>query len=1083
MSLEHEEQLLVDRPAEAKHEYQKTLQISYTRDFLLSLSELDICKKLPTGFDHSILSEFEDASYNAQDRQKISGSLSLQSFRRNEYGSSPPTRGDSSNSSRGIHGRWESRSSGRSEKDSDSQSDWDSDSGRRFGNQSRRSWQTPEHDGLLGSGSFPRPSGYAAGASAPKVRANDHYQLNRSNEPYHPPRPYKAVPHSRRDTFDSYNDETFGSAEDTSQDRAEEERKRRASFELMRKEQQKAFQEKQNLNPDKHKGDSVPDVTALLEDPKDEKGLLNRNSEVAELVIVPDSHNDSGKSSLPSQTPASRPLVPPGFTSTILERNFGIKSIIHPHPAEVGNPELEDSLSHSHGNSVVNGAEKQSAHEMSLSEHHHQNVTIEVPFINKNGNIVNSSSNLESSNKTIGMDSQSYMPSSLSNMHEALENGESTELNMKKSQEKIVGEYSQDNSTSILDKLFGTSLTVASGSSSSFVEQHGSKADDAWSPSTVQSSKFAHWFLEDENKPTDISSGRPSDLLSLITGGEKAGSQVSDLKTSEQIPLDVTSEHNELANKPMASNLTSATVGIPEQLYNSNKPFAIPGVLTCEDLEHSILSEISDNSATLQPPVQSQSSSDVKTQQPKINIDNHASQHLLSLLQKGTDMKDRAPSLNLDMGSSDKLNVFEKENIGSISTEENAEKIHSSGTSLTLETLFGSAFMKELQSVDAPVSVQRSSVGSTRIHVSEPHGLSIPVIDDGLLPSAVGEIRFSRTGAESSVLASNRRQPTKSDKIGGNWLQLDDPISDVDSSQLRAEIVSKLGGFDGEAEIRLPEEDSLISVSDPLNPQNSLFMRAGNSTKTEFLSSNTPIDIVEKLAALNTGLNDERSMAGGSEGPPFIHAPYEVMDHQNLHAQPSSPQLHHPQMNHGRPLFHPLDSHTAQINSQMKFMAPENIIHHDPPPNHQFPANMFRPPFHHPSTGLTGFDHPAHHPMLQQMHMPGNFPPPHPLRGFPRGAPLPLRPNNQATNFVQEVNPLQGFPFGHRQPNFGGLGMPVPGPDLSDGSNHPDAIQRLIEMELRANSKQIHPLAAGGGHGGQGHGHGHGLESGGFRYR
>lgn len=28
-------------------------------------------------------------------------------------------------------------------------------------------------------------------------------------------------------------------------------------------------------------------------------------------------------------------------------------------------------------------------------------------------------------------------------------------------------------------------------------QQHGSKADDAWSASTVQSSKFAHWFLED----------------------------------------------------------------------------------------------------------------------------------------------------------------------------------------------------------------------------------------------------------------------------------------------------------------------------------------------------------------------------------------------------------------------------------------------------------------------------------------------------------------------------------------------------------------------------------------------------------
>lgn len=65
------------------------------------------------------------------------------------------------------------------------------DSGKRFGNQLRRSWQGPEHDGLLGSGSFPRPSGYTPGLAALKFRANDNYQLNRSNEPYHPPRPYK----------------------------------------------------------------------------------------------------------------------------------------------------------------------------------------------------------------------------------------------------------------------------------------------------------------------------------------------------------------------------------------------------------------------------------------------------------------------------------------------------------------------------------------------------------------------------------------------------------------------------------------------------------------------------------------------------------------------------------------------------------------------------------------------------------------------------------------------------------------------------------------------------------------------------
>lgn len=63
-----------------------------------------------------------------QDRPRFPGSLPLQGLRRNDYGSSPPTRGDSGNYSRGIYGKWESRSSGRSDRDSDSQSDRDSGS-------------------------------------------------------------------------------------------------------------------------------------------------------------------------------------------------------------------------------------------------------------------------------------------------------------------------------------------------------------------------------------------------------------------------------------------------------------------------------------------------------------------------------------------------------------------------------------------------------------------------------------------------------------------------------------------------------------------------------------------------------------------------------------------------------------------------------------------------------------------------------------------------------------------------------------------------------------------------------------------
>ena len=44
---------------------------------------------------------------------------------------------------------------------------------------------------------------------------------------------FQAVPHSRRETHDSYNDETFGSTECTSEDRAEEERKRRGKFSVL----------------------------------------------------------------------------------------------------------------------------------------------------------------------------------------------------------------------------------------------------------------------------------------------------------------------------------------------------------------------------------------------------------------------------------------------------------------------------------------------------------------------------------------------------------------------------------------------------------------------------------------------------------------------------------------------------------------------------------------------------------------------------------------------------------------------------------------------------------------------------------
>ncbi|KAE9615809.1 hypothetical protein Lalb_Chr04g0259211 [Lupinus albus] len=230
MSLENEDQNLLDQPTNHERNKNRNLKFSYAREFLLSLSELDTCKELPSGFDRSLLSEFEDALV---DRHRSIGGLSTNSLRRNEYSSSLPTRGDTNSFFRGTHGKWDIRSSGPSDKDSDSQSEWESDSGKHLRNQSRRSWQGPEHDGLLGSGSFPRPSGFEPGLSAPKFRANGNNQLSWANEPYQHSGPYKA-PRSRRDTHDNYNDETFGfSAECADEDRAEEERKRRGKYSFL----------------------------------------------------------------------------------------------------------------------------------------------------------------------------------------------------------------------------------------------------------------------------------------------------------------------------------------------------------------------------------------------------------------------------------------------------------------------------------------------------------------------------------------------------------------------------------------------------------------------------------------------------------------------------------------------------------------------------------------------------------------------------------------------------------------------------------------------------------------------------------
>ncbi|XP_020595988.1 uncharacterized protein LOC110035990 [Phalaenopsis equestris] len=129
MSLENEGQLSLRSPmgSSAPVSDQKKPRISYTREFFLSLSELDVCKKLPGGFDKSILSDLEDAANTASERQRSFGNLSLQGSRRGDYGSQLLNKPENSNIyTKGISSRWDTRSSGSSDRELDLQSDRES---------------------------------------------------------------------------------------------------------------------------------------------------------------------------------------------------------------------------------------------------------------------------------------------------------------------------------------------------------------------------------------------------------------------------------------------------------------------------------------------------------------------------------------------------------------------------------------------------------------------------------------------------------------------------------------------------------------------------------------------------------------------------------------------------------------------------------------------------------------------------------------------------------------------------------------------------------------------------------------------
>uniref|UniRef100_A0ACD5ZQF4 Uncharacterized protein n=1 Tax=Avena sativa TaxID=4498 RepID=A0ACD5ZQF4_AVESA len=904
----------------------KTMRTAYSREFLISIGQSERCKHLPPGVDVSLLNELNEAASAA--------------YNKGQY-STPLGRSDGSGgysySSRGGNtgGRWDTRSTGSSDREGDFPDRELLTQDRRNGNQYKRTWQNSEHDGLLGSGGFPRPSGYA-GQLAPKDRGNVP-QPNRTSERYQPPRPYKAGPLTRKDV-DSMNDETFGSLECSNEDRAEEEKKRRASFELMRKEQHKSLQEKKS-GPDTEKGNPGGDIMS---------------------IYFPIYH-------------------------------------YHTHAHVAFREDKMSSIAQFDGQLERNQSATETTSSIKNEKGISENIGVHQKYALQSGG---NSSSTEFASKIL----------------KGAEGWEADEIDKYSIEKQSMPKNSRnDNSISILEEFFANTLSKSGGNLPTYIESQQMNTGANMISSVPESSKFARWFRDEDSKPSEDLSSKS--LLSMIVNNETRGPQniapgpsLSDgaiQNLSSKLPTDKFDASSKLL--PFTSPAPAG--GIQEQHSHAGILEPAPVMMTCEDLEQAMLAQVASSSTQKDVVHRHHPVLDEPTAKQKVAVDSHASHPLLSLLQKGTDNKGSSP-FDFHIGSatepqSSDVNVMTSGVISGTVPVNNTETAPASGKSVTLEALFGAAFMNELHSTDAPVSIRGSGSSQEGYYPGE-EALFFNNNENGAAP------KEPRTGIEyQNPSFSGPGQVTSFNRKG--------------------------------SEIHLPEEDSLFTMNDTFGARKPDILPSLRSSRAEVqLPDRVVDDLNYKLQSLVSGDVEHAQVLGPDALGSHSREQRYQAESQNLYhlLQGRQPAL----------APRPMLDQVGHRSQQAPFDMPQ-AMRHDP--RRSFPANMN--PMQHilNAPGGTRVDPSAHHPMLQRM--PGSFP----AEGLPRGV-LPSQNVHQVAGYRPEMNNVNNFHMHPRQPSYGDFGLMPPGPSgPAVRGNHPEAFDRLMQMELTARSKQIHPAMAG----------------------
>ena len=103
----------------------------------------------------------------------------------------------------------------------------------------------------------------------------------------------------------------------------------------MRKEQEEAIQEHKKHNVDEHGEEFDPDNFTPSKNSRNDNITVDTIDESEKCLILPASTNDSAEVSLSVRLPAPRPVIPPGFSNRMVEKNLGTKPLPYSPLSEV----------------------------------------------------------------------------------------------------------------------------------------------------------------------------------------------------------------------------------------------------------------------------------------------------------------------------------------------------------------------------------------------------------------------------------------------------------------------------------------------------------------------------------------------------------------------------------------------------------------------------------------------------------------------------------------------------------------------------------------------------------------------------